>query len=255
MILALVLALSSVSSTPPPAPPPPPELAALRVFVLDVVVDGLSDDEGAVLTRALVAELARRGFSATHREEVAALAGHEAEKQQLGTCTDAACLNEIAEAYGAGQLVTARGARIGSQFRIDLARLTPRTGGVLGRSVVEGVDAAALLLALRQAVVGLGPPVEAAPAPAPLAELDTTTVTTTTTADPGVSTLGYVVAGTGAAVLGLGTIGLLAGAVVLTTPTDPDQGALGFILFGGGAAGVLMGGIGVAMGLQLHDEP
>jgi hypothetical protein len=48
---------------------------------------------------------------------------------------------------------------------------------------------------------------------------------------------------TGWAGLGLGTIGLIAGAVVLTTPYDPDQGPLGFGLFGTGAGLMLGGGV------------
>jgi hypothetical protein len=48
---------------------------------------------------------------------------------------------------------------------------------------------------------------------------------------------------TGWAGLGLGTIGLMAGAVVLTTPYDTDQGPLGFGLFGTGAGLMLGGGV------------
>ena len=50
--------------------------------------------------------------------------------------------------------------------------------------------------------------------------------------------------------LGLGTIGLVSGAVVLTTPTDPDQGPLGFGLFGAGV-GLVLGG---AVLLYLDNE-
>ena len=50
--------------------------------------------------------------------------------------------------------------------------------------------------------------------------------------------------------LGLGTIGLLSGAVVLTTPTDPQQGPLGFGLFGAGV-GLVLGG---AVLLYLDNE-
>lgn len=50
--------------------------------------------------------------------------------------------------------------------------------------------------------------------------------------------------------LGLGTIGLMSGAVVLTTPTDPDQGPLGFGLFGAGV-GMVLGG---AVLLYLDNE-
>ncbi|HEY1097554.1 MAG TPA: hypothetical protein VGF99_01445, partial [Myxococcota bacterium] len=50
--------------------------------------------------------------------------------------------------------------------------------------------------------------------------------------------------------LGLGTIGLLSGAVVLTTPTDPQQGPLGFGLFGAGV-GLVLGG---AVLLYLDSE-
>lgn len=55
---------------------------------------------------------------------------------------------------------------------------------------------------------------------------------------------------TGWAGLGLGTLGLIAGAVVLTTPYDPDQGPLGFGLFGTGA-GLVLGG---AVLLYLDNE-
>ncbi len=55
--------------------------------------------------------------------------------------------------------------------------------------------------------------------------------------------------------LGLGTIGLLAGAVVLTTPTDPDQGPLGFGLFGGGVGMVLGGAVLLYLDNELTDAP
>jgi hypothetical protein len=55
---------------------------------------------------------------------------------------------------------------------------------------------------------------------------------------------------TGWSGLGLGTIGLLSGAVVLTTPTDPQQAPLGFGLFGTGV-GMVLGG---AVLLYLDNE-
>ncbi|MDP2345943.1 MAG: PEGA domain-containing protein [Deltaproteobacteria bacterium] len=55
--------------------------------------------------------------------------------------------------------------------------------------------------------------------------------------------------------LGLGTIGLLAGAVVLTTPTDPEQGPLGFGLFGGGVGLVLGGAVLLYLDNELTDAP
>ena len=55
---------------------------------------------------------------------------------------------------------------------------------------------------------------------------------------------------TGWSGLGLGTIGLLSGAVVLTTPTDPQQAPLGFGLFGAGV-GMVLGG---AVLLYLDNE-
>ena len=55
---------------------------------------------------------------------------------------------------------------------------------------------------------------------------------------------------TGWSGLGLGTIGVLCGAVVLTTHTDPQQGPLGFGLFGTGV-GFALGG---AVLLYLDNE-
>lgn len=54
--------------------------------------------------------------------------------------------------------------------------------------------------------------------------------------------------------LGLGTIGLLSGAVVLTTPTDPDQGPLGFGLFGAGVGMVLGGAVLLYLDNELTDS-
>lgn len=53
--------------------------------------------------------------------------------------------------------------------------------------------------------------------------------------------------------LGLGTIGLLSGAVVLTTPTDPDQ-PLGFGLFGAGVGLVIGGGVLLYLDTELADQ-
>jgi hypothetical protein len=54
--------------------------------------------------------------------------------------------------------------------------------------------------------------------------------------------------------LGLGTIGLLSGAVVLTTPTDPDQGPLGFGLFGAGVGLLIGGGVLLYLDTELADS-
>jgi hypothetical protein len=62
----------------------------------------------------------------------------------------------------------------------------------------------------------------------------------------------------GWASLGIGTLGLLAGAVILTTPTDPNQGPLGFGLFGAGAGLVLGGGVLLYLDSELmggSDDP
>ena len=53
--------------------------------------------------------------------------------------------------------------------------------------------------------------------------------------------------------LGLGTIGLLSGAVVLTTPTDMDAGTLGFGLFGTGVGLVIGGGVLLYLDTELAD--
>jgi hypothetical protein len=56
--------------------------------------------------------------------------------------------------------------------------------------------------------------------------------------------------------LGLGTIGLLSGAVILTTPTDPDHdigGPLGFGLFGAGVGLVIGGGVLLYLDTELAD--
>lgn len=60
---------------------------------------------------------------------------------------------------------------------------------------------------------------------------------------------------TGWAGLGLGTLGLIAGAVVLTTPYDPDQGPLGFGLFGTGAGLFLGGAVLLYLDNELMSEP
>ncbi|MCC7073972.1 MAG: PEGA domain-containing protein [Deltaproteobacteria bacterium] len=53
--------------------------------------------------------------------------------------------------------------------------------------------------------------------------------------------------------LGLGTIGLLSGAVVLTTPSDMDAGTLGFGLFGTGVGLVIGGGVLLYLDTELAD--
>jgi hypothetical protein len=54
--------------------------------------------------------------------------------------------------------------------------------------------------------------------------------------------------------LGIGTLGILAGAVILTTPTDPESGPLGFGLFGVGAGLVLGGGVLLYLDSELADS-
>lgn len=53
--------------------------------------------------------------------------------------------------------------------------------------------------------------------------------------------------------LGLGTIGLLSGSVVLTTPTDQDRDPLGFGLFGAGVGLVIGGGVLLYLDTELAD--
>ena len=55
--------------------------------------------------------------------------------------------------------------------------------------------------------------------------------------------------------LGLGSMGLLAGAVVLTTPDDADQSSLGFGLFGGGVGLVLGGAVLLYLDNEMRAEP
>jgi hypothetical protein len=60
---------------------------------------------------------------------------------------------------------------------------------------------------------------------------------------------------TGWAGIGLGTISLLAGSVVITTPTDPDQKTLGFGLFGGGVGLALGGAVLLYLDNELAEAP
>jgi hypothetical protein len=54
--------------------------------------------------------------------------------------------------------------------------------------------------------------------------------------------------------LGVGTLGILAGAVILTSAGDPDAGPLGFGLFGVGAGLVLGGGVLLYLDSELADS-
>jgi hypothetical protein len=101
---------------------------------------------------------------------------------------------------------------------------------------------------------------EAAPAPAPAAT-ETPAVAPAAAAAPAAMDAAppaqdwtwMTVAGWGG--LGLGTIGLLSGAVVLTTPTDPQQTALGFGLFGTGVGFVLGGAVLLYLDSELASAP
>ncbi|MBM4282320.1 MAG: PEGA domain-containing protein [Deltaproteobacteria bacterium] len=95
------------------------------------------------------------------------------------------------------------------------------------------------------------PAPEATPAPAPEATPAPAPEAAPAPAEPNWTWMTV----TGWTGLGLGTIGLLAGSVVITTPTDPDQQTLGFGLFVGGVGFVLGGAVLLYLDNELAESP
>jgi TolB-like protein len=145
---------------------------------------------------ALTEASSARGFSVIGQSDVAALLGLEKQRQMLGCSDGTECFAEIGGALGADFLLVGTAGRLGAVWRIDLKLVDVKRATVVARAG-ESVEpsperlAEAMQRGVRQLLAATG---VAPPAPAGLTR----------------RTAGWIVAGSGAALLAGGaTFGLL----------------------------------------------
>nr|WP_228531019.1 MULTISPECIES: CsgG/HfaB family protein [Myxococcaceae] len=201
-LLCCLLWASSAGAQQPPLPLPPPPAgtqprasaeAKPRLLVTDLSAQGVSAQEAAALTDAVVQSLTERNlFEVLSRRDVETLLTAERQRQLLGTC-DAraeACAQDVGGALGARYVLSGSLSKLGPTYELSLQVLDTVKGRPVGRSTRLARE----LSTLRQLVPYTVAEASGAPLPPPASRV-----------------LPYSLLGAGsAALLGGGVYGLIA---------------------------------------------
>ncbi len=193
-------ALAQAKPLPPMPPPPagfsraaPSPDAQPRLLVSDLAAQGVSTEQAAALTDAVVQTLGARGlFQVLSSRDVQALLSTERQRQLLGTCDQdpSACAADLGATLDTRYVMTGSLSRLGSTYELSLQVLDTVRGRTVGRSTRLARDVDTLRLLVPYAAA------EASGAPLP---------------PPASRVLPYsLIAGGGATLLGGGVYGLLA---------------------------------------------
>jgi hypothetical protein len=126
--LALALALPLQA---PDAPAAAPSSTILRVALQEPEVDGVPKRVGRVFASQLVKEIRKLDrTTAVSMDEMRALLEQEANRQLTG-CDEGSCVEELALALGADELVVARLARVGGEHVLSVRRLDAQHPGAV----------------------------------------------------------------------------------------------------------------------------
>lgn len=113
----------AVTDAVAPAPRTPPSSTILRVALQEPEADGVPDRVARLFASQLVREIRKLDrTSAVSMDELRALLEQEANRQLVG-CDQGACMEELALALGADELVVTRLARVGGEHVLSVRRL------------------------------------------------------------------------------------------------------------------------------------
>lgn len=162
-----LLAAAQVKELPMPPPPPGARPAAStseaaprpdekpRLLVTDLAAQGVSAEEAAAFTEALVQEFTARGlFDVRSSRDVAAFVSAERQRQMLGACLDGRgaaderCAGELGDTLGARYVLTGTLSRVGSAHELSLQVLDTVRGRLVARSTRLARDVTTLRLLL-----------------------------------------------------------------------------------------------------------
>lgn len=144
VVLAVTLAFAGAapSTAPASAPVTAPIDRRIKVLVLDVKSDALTDAERATLTNLIAGRLGERPeLEVLSNEDVKQLVALQGQAQEIGmssNCTNDACLAEIAGALGAGVVVASQAGKLGEAVVISLAIFDASKAKSVSRKSVEG---------------------------------------------------------------------------------------------------------------------
>jgi TolB-like protein len=146
-VLCCLLWVSSAEAQqqpPLPMPPPPPGTsvkpaadARPRLLVTDLTAQGVSAQEAAALTDAVVQSLTERNlFEVLSRRDVETLLTAERQRQLLGTCDSSpeACAQDVGGALGARYVLSGSLSKLGPTYELAIQVLDTVKGRPVGRS-------------------------------------------------------------------------------------------------------------------------
>ena len=130
--------------SPLPMPPPPPGTAPTaradqkpRLLVTDLTAQGVSAQEAAAFTDAVVQSLTGRNlFEVLSRRDVETLLTAERQRQLLGTCdtTPESCAQDVGGALGARYVLSGSLSKLGPTYELAIQVLDTVKGRPVGRS-------------------------------------------------------------------------------------------------------------------------
>ncbi len=180
-------ALTASAATPKPAEDTP------RLLVADLTAQGVSAEEAAALTDALVQTLSERGlFQVLSRKDLQTVLSSERQRQMQGTCDEdpSRCATDVGSLLQARYVMTGSLSKLGSTYELALQMLDTVKGQPLGRST----RLARKVETLRQLMPWAAAEASGAPLPPPASRVLPSSL----------------VAGGGAALVGGGVYGLIA---------------------------------------------
>lgn len=175
--LLLAVALAADAPAPPADPAPPVDTAAPaqpekpRLFVVDLVPQGVTADEALALRDAVVAALnAQKLFDVVSSRDVQTLLGVERQRQLMGACADEAqCASEAGALLQARFVLSGQLSKVGDAVQLQLQGLDTEKSRPLGRSTriartLDGLRALVPWMAAEAVGAPLPPPPSKVPA-------------------------------------------------------------------------------------------
>lgn len=137
-----------------------------KLLVIDLVAQGVSSEQAAAFTDAVVSSLAaRRLFRVVSSKDVQTVLSVERQRQLIGSCNEPGglCGSNLSEALGTRFVISGSVSQLGSTFQLQLQMIDTVNGTPLGRSSRLADD----LQTLRQLVPYAAAEASGSPLPPP----------------------------------------------------------------------------------------